>query len=319
MKRVFLIFLVVWVVPKGGRAQFPPPAGQPGSTAIHADSSIIVGWATSCTVVRGYVNISDTSYTANGSNRASYGSAENALGKADNQVVSLGDGGQAILSFYPLAITNGPGFDFVVFENAFSDSFLELAFVEVSSDRIHYYRFPAVSLTPTTHQIGPFDTLDTRLINNLAGKYRALYGTPFDLDDLTNMPENEKTCVQYVRIIDVIGSIDPALGSYDSQGHLINDPFPTPFASCGFDLDAVGIINATTSLEDFTLSVPFYPNPASDIVYLRTSCKEIILYDASLKLIQKIQGSPTFMDISGLQKGVYFLCLNNHFYKLLKF
>ena len=47
-----------------------------------------------------------------------------------------------------------------------------------------------------------------------------------------------------VRITDVVGSIDPALGTKDSLGNLINDPFPTPFASSGFDLNAVGVINA---------------------------------------------------------------------------
>jgi hypothetical protein len=31
--------------------------------------------------------------------------------------------------------------------------------------------------------------------------------------------------------------------SYDSQGHQINDPWPTNFPTGGFDLDAVGVIN----------------------------------------------------------------------------
>jgi hypothetical protein len=47
-----------------------------------------------------------------------------------------------------------------------------------------------------------------------------------------------------VRIIDVVGSIDPAFGTRDSLGNLINEPFPTPFSSSGFDLDAVGVIHA---------------------------------------------------------------------------
>ena len=29
----------------------------------------------------------------------------------------------------------------------------------------------------------------------------------------------------------------------DSQGHQINDPWPTNFPTGGFDLDAVGVIN----------------------------------------------------------------------------
>jgi hypothetical protein len=31
--------------------------------------------------------------------------------------------------------------------------------------------------------------------------------------------------------------------SCDSQGHQINDPWPTPFPTGGFDLDAVGVIH----------------------------------------------------------------------------
>jgi len=317
MKIKSLLFAILIVYMITGWGQFPPPPGHPESTAIYADSSIIVGWATSCSINRGYVNFSDTLYEINGSNRVSYGLPEYALGKADNQVVSIGDGGQATVSFYPLAITNGPGFDFVVFENGFSDNFLELAFVEVSSDGEHYYRFPSVSLTQTDTQIGPFDTLDTKLIYNLAGKYRALYGTPFDLAEVVDMSEDEKSHVHFVRIVDVIGSIDPSLGSYDSQGHLINDPFPTPFASGGFDLDAVGIINSTLSLSDNEFPTLFYPNPASDGIFFPSSPSKITIFDATLKKIEEIHQPLHYMSLSHLQNGIYFLCINNRWHTLI--
>ena len=57
--------------------------------------------------------------------------AAEALGKADDAPVSLGDGGYAVVTF-DKPITNGPGYDFAVFENGLNDSFLELAFVVVS-------------------------------------------------------------------------------------------------------------------------------------------------------------------------------------------
>jgi hypothetical protein len=57
----------------------------------------------------------------------SYGDDSCALGPADNNVVSLGDSGYAIVKF-DIPISDGPGFDFAVFENAFDDEFLELAF-----------------------------------------------------------------------------------------------------------------------------------------------------------------------------------------------
>ena len=71
-----------------------------------------------------------------------FGEPEDATGMAgDGRVVSLGDGGVAILTF-DTPLSDGPGPDFAVFENAFLETFLELAFVEVSSDDVNYFRFP---------------------------------------------------------------------------------------------------------------------------------------------------------------------------------
>src|SRR5262249_31074103 len=131
-----------------------------------------------------------------------------------------------------------------VFENGFADGFLELAFVEVSTNGADFARFPAVSLTPTATQIGSFGTLDATNLNNLAGKYRAGFGTPFDLSVVAGLsPAVDVAAIHFVRIIDVVGSINPALATHDSLGNAINDPYPTAFASGGFDLDAVGAIH----------------------------------------------------------------------------
>jgi len=249
------------------KAQFPPPAGQPGSTAIHADSSCFVGWAVTCTVQRGYVNISDTTAIAGSSNRASYGSSTDACGKADNIVVSLGDKGIAVLTF-EFPIVNGPGWDFAVFENALNDTFLELAFVEVSSNGTDFFRFPSVSLTQTNTQTASFGGTEAEKIHNLAGKYRGMFGVPFDLDELTDNLLLDKNNITHVRVMDVGGSINPLYGSTDFAGTIINDPFPTPFESCGFDLDAVGVIhNTQTNIGSFQpAAIRVYPNPASDVV-----------------------------------------------------
>ncbi|MEM1001677.1 MAG: T9SS C-terminal target domain-containing protein, partial [Bacteroidota bacterium] len=112
---------------------YPPAAGQSGSTAISAESASFVGWATNISVERGFIDISNPSTQDMGSNIASFGLPEDALGLATNTPVSLGDGGIATLTF-DTPISDGPGFDFAVFENSFNDTFLELAFVEVSSD-----------------------------------------------------------------------------------------------------------------------------------------------------------------------------------------
>jgi len=214
-------------------------AGQPGSTAIDKSDPRIVGWATAAaSVTRGPQNISLV-----GSPAATVGTSASALGIADNSVVSLGDGGQLTVGF-ERAITDGPGFDFAVFENGFADTFLELAFVEVSSNGVDFFRFPAVSLTPTATQVGSFGALDPTNLDNLAGSFRGGFGTPFDLGLLRGVsPLLDVDRVQQVRILDVVGTIDPLFATFDSQIHVVNDPWPTAFASGGFDLDAVAVLH----------------------------------------------------------------------------
>jgi len=220
---------------------YAPPAGQVGSTAIGNTSPLFVEWASGFQdLIRGPQDIANP-----GGPTATFGTGAEALGFADGNslhVVSLGDGGQITLSFAH-AITNGPGFDFAVFENGFADAFLELAFVEVSSNGIDFARFPAVSLTNTATQIGSFGALDATNLDNLAGKYRGGFGTPFDLGQVAGLVSSvDVGAIGFVRLVDVVGSINPALGTFDSWGHLVNDPYPTAFSSGGFDLDGVGVI-----------------------------------------------------------------------------
>ena len=266
-------------------AQYAPAAGEVGSDAIYKDSSVFVGWATECTVERGYIKLSDTSFVFEESNKANHGNDTNALAKADGKVVSLGDSGIALLAFEKPVI-NGEGADFAVFENSFRSQeppknyFLELAFVEVSSDGERFVRFPSVSESQTTTQIETFGQLDPTEIYNLAGKYVVNYGVPFDLDDLQDSSGIDLQNITHIKIIDVVGSVNPKYASYDSQGNIINDPYPTPFAAGGFDLDAVGVINAKntqTGVVGNTLlaEVNIFPNPYRNGQRLNITLKNI--------------------------------------------
>jgi hypothetical protein len=135
-------------------------------------------------------------------------------------------------------ITNGTGYDFAVFENAYSDTFLELGYVDVSSNGADFFRFPNYSLTPSA--VNAFGSIDPTNIDGLAGKYRQEYGTPFDLEQLVGVsPLLEVNNVRFVRIQDIVGDGT----SFDSAGHVIYDPYGTT-GSGGFDLDAVGVIHA---------------------------------------------------------------------------
>ncbi len=221
---------------------FAPAAGQPGSTAIATTSPDIVAWADGVAeLVRGPIDAANPAGPA-----ASFGTGAEALGPANGvatNVVSLGDGGHITLTFSQ-PITNGPGFDLAVFENGFADAFLELAFVEVSSNGTDFARFDATSLTQTTTQVASFGALDPTNLNNLAGKYRGGFGTPFDLAELDGVvPNVDINQIGYVRIVDVVGALDPLIRTTDALGNPVNDPYPTAFSSGGFDLDGVAAMH----------------------------------------------------------------------------
>lgn len=302
-------------------AQFPPPVGQPGTTAIHADSSVFIAWATGCTLQRGPMDISDP-----GAGLASVGDESAALGVAGtNGVVSLGDGGIAVLTF-ARPMTNGPGWDFAVFENSFSDTYLELAFVEVSSNGNDFFRFPATSNTPTETQIDGFGVIDATHIDNLAGKYRALYGTPFDLDQLADEPGLDVNAITHVRIVDVVGCIQDAYATYDHLGRKVNDPWNTPFASSGFDLDAVGVIHQliTADIGQPTaeqVHVRLFPNPAEEWSRLRYTLERpghvrISIHDAAGRTLDHVldRARPAgaheqLLDLRGLPASPYIVTI----------
>ncbi|KPK86588.1 MAG: hypothetical protein AMS27_04670 [Bacteroides sp. SM23_62_1] len=291
---------------------FDPPAEQEGSRAIHMDSPLFKAWATECKLVRGPGII-----TFPDSVDVTFGEAVNASGKAgDGKVVSLGDGGQATL-YFDMPISDGPGPDFAVFENSFNDFFLELAFVEVSSDSITFVRFGAVSLTSVDTQVGTFGLLDATSLFNLAGKYRGGYGTPFDLSELQDQPGLDVNHIVCVKVIDVIGTLIDSLASHDSRGVIINDPWPTPFESGGFDLDAVGVIQNEAHLSDgeWTLrDMVIYPNPFKSFLWINIpgSFENIVMVyniQGQLILYNKLITPEIHLDLESLNQGLYYIVI----------
>jgi len=328
--RILIAILLTGFLSQQVIAQFAPAAGQPGSTALRADSSCFINWASKCHVQRGLkqINLPDSGY-------ASVGSAQSAIGQAStNGVVSLGDGGIATLTFDP-PISDGNGFDFAIFENTFLDSFLELAFVEVSTDSQSWARFPNESLTQTKVQTGAFGYTQPTKIHNLAGKYRHPYGTPFDLQDVAMMSNIRINEIRYVRIIDVVGSIDTLYAQRDSKNRIINDPWPTPFASSGFDLDAVGVINqaAKNSSETYPnqFKRPLYFNTISNTIHVVANANtmdyqqnnELNVYNLAGKICFKtplVDAKSATHEIqipSSLSAGTYIARYNNYSIKII--
>ena len=230
---------------------YAPAAGETGSTAVAHDDSRFVSWATGATVdYSGALALPDEQWR---DASMVLGPAKSILDGAYFDIVSLGRGGEIILDF-ETPIVDGDGADFAIFENSFSDTFLELAYVEVSDGSLAldgsgeqiFLRFDNFSLTDSA--VNAFGTLDPTDIHGLAGKYRSEFGTPFDLSDLTDQISDiqnyipsfsfDLNNITQIKIVDVVGDGT----NYDTLGNPIYDPYATT-GSTGFDLEAVGVIN----------------------------------------------------------------------------
>ena len=320
MKKIVFVWIMA-LMPIALWAQFAPAADLPGTTAMHADSSAFVAWATGCTTERGLMRI-DKPHLG----YASFGDDSLVLGAPGTggaseivyDVVSLGDGGMATVTFAS-PIYNGEGPDFAVFENGFGiDSlydptqtlhFLELAFVEVSSDGENFFRFPAVTYVPYDQQLGGYGGMNPSQIHNFAGKYDQFYGTPFDLDEVEDSELLNKNRVTHVRIIDVVGCIKPQYATYDSEGHIVNDPWFTSFDTGGFDLEAVGVIHdlAHNDIhEEAVEAVSVYPNPVKDQLFVKAeNLQSIEVYNLVGQLV--MTSTQSILNLSELIEGIYFV------------
>jgi len=289
-----ILNILLLFISLGSFAQYAPQADAEGTTAVYKDSSVIVSWATA------YEN-----YIVGEEVDETWQTPEKALGYAQGtsgDIVCLGRGGSITFKFDTL-IVNAEGADFVTFENAYSHTFLELGWVEVSMDGINFERFPNHSLSSSS--VGAFGDIDPTKINGYCSKYRQAYGTPFDLDSVSI------DTIRFVRLIDIVGDGT----AYDSDGHVIYDPYPTT-GSAGLDIDAIGVIHAGTMQEginEITIQgFRIYPNPANTFVQiesLNSKVKSCEIFDVTGKLVQQIDlRSLNFrISITDYPEGLYFI------------
>jgi hypothetical protein len=140
-------------------------------------------------------------------------------------------------------------------------------------------------------------------VDGLAGKYVSGYGTPFDLNIFAALSSINIGKITHVKLIDVVGNKDAQYPARDKNGRKIIDPWPTPFAASGFDLDAVGVINqlyATNVLEKEEPSISFYPNPVKmgENIMLNN-----LKNNAQISLVNKL-GEEVFYSVSNDQKVI---------------
>jgi hypothetical protein len=199
---------------------YSPAAGQPGSDAVSIGDPRIAAWAS------GYLNyIEGSPINTNFTDPTQ--SLGPALASTTSHLTELGVGGQITLTFSQPIVANGNGPDFAVFSNSFSSTYLKLAYVEASSDGVHYFREPDFSLTPSP--VGTFGASDPTNIQGLAGKYVAGYGVPFSLSAVG------LTSASFIRLVDVPGD-----GAHlDTLGNPIYDPYPN---SNGFNASGVAAL-----------------------------------------------------------------------------
>lgn len=272
--------LAAWLASTGG-APAGPYSGEAGG--MHYGTNAFAGWIT------GYLDVQRPVAGSGGYARDNSGLPTNVLtaiagrpagfaGEQTCHVLSLGDGGSIILTF-AAAIHDGPGPDFAVFENGFTDNsdwtgtsretagntfaFAELAFVDVGTTTSAWARFPVTYLgTGPVHNLDNlaedrFASQDVSLIDGLAGKHDIEHGTPFDLADLFSDPavtngSVDLSNINYIRLTDVVGDGSTT----DSFGRAIHDPYydyqagypaaPPASSTDGFDLRAVGVIHFAT-------------------------------------------------------------------------
>jgi hypothetical protein len=144
-------------------------------------------------------------------------------------VVSLGTGGSIVLSFETNPIIDGPGADFIVFENAFNQGgdamnpFANPAAVSVSDDGITWTVFPCTATTFPYGSCAGWHPVYSASSNTIACTDAQAGGDAFDLASAGVVR------AKFVRIVDQGTQACPA-------GSMVN--------TNGFDLDAVVSVHA---------------------------------------------------------------------------
>jgi hypothetical protein len=223
-------------------------------------------------------------------------------------VCSLGFGGEIIIGFSGKTLKNGPGADFIVFENAFINKFTGKTFVEpgiisVSADGINFTEFP-YDMTTLAGCAGTHPTKKDHSV------WDTTYcgGNAYDLSDLG------LDRIKYIKIKDTTHYL------LEHKDNPYYDPTVT-----GFDLDAVvGIYpiddQHTVSVDDSKSFQVFNIRQSDDALTILTDKADnykVELFGMNGDCVMSIN----FMDridlrTSELPTGVYYYFISSNNYRL---
>jgi len=216
---------------------------------------------------------------------------------SEEELLTLGTGGEIILTFHSGGIMNGPGPDFTIFENPFvvGDNiavFREVALVAVSEDGLSWHTFP----------------YDSETFEGLAGV------TPTNgWADPTNPAESGGDSFD----LETVGLDQALFLRITDAGDLVPDSGPS------FDLDAVAVIhgesnhssvgNSGQSILPVELTIRCYPNPFNSRVNVQISGEAgevtLTLFDMLGKQVTsaKVRGGSWSWQAGDTPSGVYLL------------
>lgn len=148
------------------------------------------------------------------------------LSRGSLDVVSLGSGGEIVLSFESNPIVDGPGVDFIVFENAFfvggdpQTIYAEVAEISVSDDGTRWVPFPCNATASPYGQCAGWHPV-TATSAETALDLATAGGDQYDLADV-GLP-----LIRFIKITDKTTEACPPQGVNNS----------------GFDLDAIAAVH----------------------------------------------------------------------------
>lgn len=214
---------------------------------------------------------------------------------SEEEVLSLGFGGEIIVANTDNVIIDGEGNDFTIFENAFVNPitqriFAEPGVVSVSKDGIEYVQFPYVFSTLK----GCAGTIPTYSEQDYCNPSTS-GGNSFDLADIGI------DSIRYIKITDITVDV------FATPNHLYYD-----VSLSGFDLDAVVIHNYTakkissvndSEIEHYTIS--------NSAISSKSHANSIRVYTLSGEQIGELIGIGQY-NFSNLNFGVYLIAIENN-------